>query len=74
MYLSTSGFATSFNNSYIFVSQKEKKNLIIVSPMGSNIQFSDPEYMGREITPGGDLLDDPLTPCAGALRTIAFTI
>ena len=34
--------------------------------------------MGRVPTPGGDLLDDLLdgllTPCAGTLRTVAFTI
>ena len=43
-----------------------------------NLQYSDQDYMGRVATPGGDLLDDLLddllTPCAGTLRSIAFTI
>ena len=39
-----------------------------------NLQYSDPESVGRVATPGGDLLDDLLTPFAGTLRTIAFTI
>ena len=44
----------------------------------SYLQYSDPESMGRVAIPGGDLLDDllddPLTPCAGTIRTMAFTI
>ena len=39
-----------------------------------NLQYSVPESMGRVATPGGDLLDDLLTPWAGILRSIAFTI
>ena len=34
------------------------------------LQNSDPESMGRVATPGGDLLNDLLTPCAGTLRAI----
>ena len=30
--------------------------------------------MGRAANPGGDLLDDLLTSCAGTLMTLAFTI
>ena len=40
----------------------------------SNLQYSDPESMGRVATPGGDLLYDLLTPCVGTLKSIAFTI
>ena len=32
-----------------------------------NLQCSDPESMGRVATPGSDLLDDLLTPCAGTI-------
>ena len=35
----------------------------------SNLQYSDPDVMGPVATPGGDQVDDLLTPCAGALRT-----
>ena len=42
------------------------------------LKYTDPECMGRVVTPGGDLLDDLLddllTPCAGTLRSRAFTI
>ena len=44
----------------------------------SNLQYSYPESIRRVVTSGGDLLDDLpndlLTPCAGILRSIAFTI
>ena len=41
----------------------------------SNLQYSDPESIGRVGTPGGDLLEDILTLSAGTLNTtIAFTI
>ena len=40
----------------------------------SNLQYCDHKPMGRVATPGGDLLDDLLTPCASTLRTIAFTL
>ena len=42
--------------------------------MGSNLQYSNPESMGRVATPGGDLLDDLLTPCAGTPRIIGFNV
>ena len=53
-----------------------------VSQWDLNLQYSDPESMGRVVTPvghllddlQGDLLDDLLTPCAGTVRTITFTI
>ena len=56
--------------------------LILCHTWDSNRQYSDPEYMGRVATHGGhlpddllyDLLDDLLTPCAGTLRSIAFTV
>ena len=45
---------------------------------GSNLKHSDPDVIRRVATVAGDLLDnlldDPLTLCAGTLRTIAFTI
>ena len=58
-------------------SKKKKKVLNIMSHMGlepiilRSIVLSS---MGRVVTPGGDLLDDLLTPCTGTLRSIAFTI
>ena len=64
----------------ILYSKKEKKQVPITlcHTWDSNLQYSDPESMGRVVTPGGDLLDDPLydllTPCAGTLSTIAYTI
>ena len=36
-----------------------------------NLQYSDPEFMGRVATHGGDLLDDQLTPCAGIIHFIS---
>ena len=45
---------------------------------GSNLKYSDPDSIRRVATAAGDLLDnllnDPLTLCAGTLRTKAFTI
>ena len=63
-------------NSTIFKSlyfKKERILLIVFHTWDSNLQYSDLESMGRVITPGGDLLGDLLTPCAGTLRSIAFT-
>ena len=58
--------------------KKKKKGLTQCHTSESNLQFSNPESMGRVVTSGADLLDDQLddllTPCAGTLRTIAFTI
>ena len=67
------------------ISQKEKKQHIPnnVSHIGfkpTKLKFR--VWMERVATPNGDLLGDPLgdplddllTPCAGTLRTIAFTI
>ena len=49
--------------------------LTLCHTWGLNLQYSDPETVVRVTTPGGDLLndllDDIMTPCAGA---IAFTI
>ena len=57
-------------------SKKEKKHVFNTVTWDSNLQYPDPKSTGRVTTPGGDLLDDHdlLTPCAGTLRTIAFTI
>ena len=57
-------------------SKKEIKKvfLIVCHTSDSNLQYSDPESMGRVATPCGDLLYDLLTPCVGTLKSIAFTI
>ena len=51
---------------------KKKMFLTLCHMWDSNLQYSDPESMGRVVTHGGDLQDDLLTSCAGTLRTIAF--
>ena len=38
--------------------------LTVYHTWDSNLQYSDTESMGRVAIPGGDLLDDLLTPCA----------
>ena len=64
----------------ILYSKKELKRMFLTlcHTWDSNFQYSNPASMGRVVTPGGDLLDDPLydllTPCAGTLKTIAYTI
>ena len=44
----------------------------------SNLQYSNPESMGKVATSGDDLLDNLLdvflSPCSGTLRTKAFTL
>ena len=62
----------------LFQKEREKKFLTLYHTWDLNLQYSDPESMGRVTTPGPDLLDnllvDLLTPCAGTLRPIEFTI
>ena len=55
-------------------SKKDFFPLILCHKWDSNLQYSDPESIGRLPTPAGDTLDDLLTPCAGTLRSIVFTI
>ena len=59
----------------IFVLQKENKTFLkLCYTWDLNLQYSNQGSMERSrvAIPGGDLLDDPLTPCAGTQRTIVF--
>ena len=58
---------STFNN-YNFIFQKLKRNILNTVTWDSNLQYSYLDFMGRVANPGGDLLDDLLTPCAGTLR------
>ena len=51
-----------------------KKKIITSTVSSMGLEPTDPGSMGGVAIPGGDLLDDLLTPCAGTLRTIASTI
>ena len=48
--------------------QETKQYLTLCHTWDSNLQYTDPDSMGRVTTPGGDQLDDLLTPCAGTPR------
>ena len=64
-----------FNNLKILYFKTEiKKMFSLCPPCDSILYYSDPESMGRVVTPGGDLLGDLLTLCAGTLSSIAFII
>ena len=58
---------------FLYFKMKKEKRLLCHT-WDSNLQYSDPESIGRVVPTVGDLLDDPLTPCVGTLRIIAFTI
>ena len=59
----------------ILIFQKGTKNCLnTVSHMGFEPTILRYRVHVGFATPGGDLLDDLLTPCAGILGSIAFTI